>query len=1031
MPISDLGAIYTPSIYGRTSFPLKHNGEPIFHKEFNASSERIVGIVSDKIYIKDHFFKTGEKLTYSAGSGTSIGIQTNGPGNVGFSSYLPNTVYPIVIDKDNIRVALASTLAYAGEYIGITTTGLGSVHTLTAEKQNSKCLISIDNIIQAPIAAASTVGILTYTSTSLTLENLKNIKIGTLIRLTSGSSKEIAKVSSINYTTKEINISRGDKILGTPTINFTGIVTNTPAEILSGQYNIVRDKIYFTEAPLEGKRINLTIPISSVDFADKSFNYFTGNDNIITGTQAVFYSENPPVELENGRAYFLIKSANNTFKFAATLFNAYNNIPLDFSTNSGNAFPVASFQLFLVLPNENSSFHGRVFLRSNYAGNYVFDDISEQFTGITSSFELKVSGVSTVGISSDNGIVLLNNVFQYPESEEAFEYRETGIGTNAKTYIDFVGYGASKSYDVNVKNLPRGGIIVSYGTTSGSLYAPQYPAKGIAVVSAAGTISNIIIGDEGSGYRTGITTYYIKIDNQEIPGSGALGIAYPNAVGIVTGVGIITGGSGYLYNGTSSTLTNSIATLDPNGTPIAVASTAAFITFRGNPVTVNNPGLVSIGNEILKYTGIGSTALTGTSRGKLGTIGTSHTAGVPVVKYEYDYIVKVDDPIRYDNIPLTGSVSGIGASISLKVNEFGEISDLLFTNFGYGYKVGEVLVPSGVLGISTQTTNDKLHITINEVSKDEFSAWNVGFIRKLEDLTNKVNGQRTIFTLFEKVDTGAGVVIKRTSFESNPASEIDLEQNLLIFVNDVLQIPGQSYRFLGGSQLEFTEPPTLGSSIKVYFYEGFTGDAQFTQPQTDVKEGDKLKIQRNIFSQFPLEQKTRTAQRVVSSDTVRTEVYSDRGLSNSSSQRRSVSWTRQKSDLIVNGEYIFKTRDSYQAGITSMSILSLTYDADPGVGVQTARITTTSGTFIGVNTNIIGLNTNAGIGSLVQIGDYVESLYVSVGTTVVAIGASFIDIGIPDVGISTGANVFIGPVAFSSSPSGTNVRPLTFYRKNP
>ena len=164
MPISDIGAIYTPSVYGRTSFPLKHNGEPIFYKEFNGANQNIVGITSDKIFIKDHFFRTGETLFYSPGTGTSIGIQTNGIGNIGFSSYMPSLVYPIVLDKDNIRIALASTLAYSNDYIGITTTGIGTVHSLTADKQNTKCLISVDNMIQAPVAVASTVGITTFTN---------------------------------------------------------------------------------------------------------------------------------------------------------------------------------------------------------------------------------------------------------------------------------------------------------------------------------------------------------------------------------------------------------------------------------------------------------------------------------------------------------------------------------------------------------------------------------------------------------------------------------------------------------------------------------------------------------------------------------------------------------------------------------------------------------------------------------------------------------------------------------------------------
>lgn len=1027
MPVSDIGAIYTPSIYGRTSFPLKHNGEPIFHKTFNGSSDVTVGISSDILFVKEHFFKTGEKLTYSPGTGTSIGISTTSPGNIGFSSYLPSEVYPIVIDKDRIRVSLASSLALSGEYVDFTSTGIGSDHTLTAEKQNTKCLITVDNIIQSPISVGSTVGITTYTNTSLTLDNLVNVKLGSLLRIYGGSESEIVKVSAIDYVTKIVDISRGVAVMGTPQFNFTGIITQTSVEVLSGGYNIVEDVIYFSDPPLEGKKVNLTIPPGDIDIANNSFTYFTGiEENIVSGSQAAFYSENPPVELENGKVYYLIRSANNTFQFANTLFDSFNGNFIQFSSTTSNGFPIASFQLFLVLPTDNSSFGGRVFLRSNYDGNYIFDDVSEQFTGITSSFELKVSGVSTVGISSDNGIVLINNVFQYPESDEAFSFRQIGV---TSTFVDFIGSSDTKDYDVNVGGLPRGGIIVSYGVTGGQLYAPLIPANGFAVVSAAGTVSQIYLGNPGSGYRSGITTYYIEIEDAELPGYGARGIAYANSVGIITGVGILTGGSSYQYNGESSTLSTTINLLDPNGTPVAVGSTTEFEFFRGEQVSTNNPGYVQIGGEILKYTSInnGTSSLTGTVRGQLGTLGTAHNSGVPVTKYEYDYIVKFDAPAPYDNIPLVGSTSGIGASVSLDIDRFGEVTQLSFTNKGYSYKVGEVLRPQGVLGVSTQVTDDELHITINEVAKDQFSAWNLGKLRKLEDLTDKVNGRRTVFTLFETVDSPTGPLVRRTSLESDPASEIDLSYNLLIFVNDILQKPGESYVFLGGSQLEFTEAPPVGSNVKVYFFEGFSGDTQFFLAQTDVKEGDKLQIDRDIYNQLPLRQKTRTGQRVVSSDTIRTEVYADRGLSESSSQRRSIAWIPQKADAIINGEIIFKSRDNQFAKLREYEIVSLDYEVNPGI--QTVGITTTNGTFNGFCTSIIGINTTAGIGSLVQVGDYVEGSYISIGVTIVSIGSSVIDIGSPSLGISTGSqNLYLGITSYSSSPVGVNTIPLSFYR---
>ncbi len=1022
MPANDIGAIYTPSIYGRTSFPLRHKGDPIFHKTFDGSNPTTVNVFEDTIEVRNHFFKIGERLEYNTGSGTSIGISTLSPGwTAGIGTVLPKVVFPIIISPNLIKLALSESLARSNEPVLINNLGVGTVHTLSAEKQNSKTLVCIDNLIQSPIAVGATVAISTYTNTSIRINEIQDITLGSLLRIKS----EIVKVSAVDYTFKtgtfsgyDISLSRGVGILGTPQINFNDTILNSYVDILSGGYNIVKDIIYFSDAPLEGKKLNISISISNINFETNSFSFFS--DEILTGTQCAFFSENPPVELTNGGIYYIIRSANNTFKFAETLFEAFNGVEVDFSTNSGNEFPVQGFQLFLILPRENSSFQGRVFLKSDYSGNYVFDDVSNQFTGLSSSFELKVSGVSTVGFSTDNGIVLINNVFQYPGSGEAFDYNDVGIGSTGQTFIDFKGTSDFKTYDVNVKGLPRGGIIVGYGVSSGSNYAPLYPASGVALVSAAGTVSSLIIGSPGSGYRTGITTYYIEFDDGDGYGSGARGIAIPNVNGNIDSVEIISGGSGYRYSGVSTALTTNINLLDPNGTPIGVGTTSIFGSFRGSPVTLLNPGFVKINNEVIQYTGIDNTAstLTGTLRGQFDTVGAAHSIGNLVEKYEYVYTAKFDAPSPYDNIPVSGSSTGIGASVSFDIDKNGNVVELKFTNPGYNYKTEDVLTPAGTLGIGTQTNDDKLKITITEVAKDTFSAWNIGILKKLNDLTSKVNGRRTVFTLTETIEGKE----RRTSLEGDVGAEIDLNYNLLIFVNDVLQVPNISYRFAGGSQLIFTEAPSLGSTVKVYFYFGFLGDSDLFRSQIDIKEGDVLKIQEDFFGAPPFNQLDRTIKRVVSSDTLKTEVYTNIGLSEQSSQFRSVSWTPQISDRIINGEVVSKSRPEFDSGITSITNLYI----DTLVGLTTVAITTTPGTFIGVSTNIIGLNTTSGIGSLVIPGDYVESQYIGFGVSVVSIGSSTINIGSPGI-----TSNYSGSTSYSTSPAGVNTVPLTFYRINP
>ena len=436
---------------------------------------------------------------------------------------------------------------------------------------------------------------------------------------------------------------------------------------------------------------------------------------------------------------------------------------------------------------------------------------------MSSSFELKSSGISTVGIKSDNGILLVNNVFQYPGSDEAFSFVED----NTSTYVNFVGFGSTgflgKEYDINVKGYPRGGIIVSYGTTSGTKYQP---------------LSN------------------------------------------------------------------------------------------------------------------------------------------------------------YSNIPLSGSVAGVGASVSFDVDEYGSVRNLKFTNFGYNYKVGEILKPSGTNAGVGQVEDDKLHIKINEIAKDSFNAWNIGILDKLDDISSKVNGIRKTFSL-----TKNG---QRVSLDADSQYEIELSQNLLIFINDVLQKPNSSYKFKNGSIITFTEPIPTGSNVKIYFYKGYYGDTVLNQNVSRLKIGDSIKLNQDFISPPPFEQNSRIAKDIISSDVLMTNLYSDIGLSESSSQIRSINWTPQKTDLIIDGEYVSKSRIEQNSGITTFS-----------------KIDSRIGTFTGISTNIIGITTTN-----LLVGDYLEDNS----------DKNYIGTGISIASISSG-QISIASTEFSYSPAGVNTSYISIYRK--
>ena len=47
----------------------------------------------------------------------------------------------------------------------------------------------------------------------------------------------------------------------------------------------------------------------------------------------------------------------------------------------------------------------------------LFDDISDQFTGIAKTYTATVEGINTSGVQPGNGILFINGVFQTPTTE--------------------------------------------------------------------------------------------------------------------------------------------------------------------------------------------------------------------------------------------------------------------------------------------------------------------------------------------------------------------------------------------------------------------------------------------------------------------------------------------------------------------------------------------------------------------------------------------------------------------------------------
>ena len=203
------------------------------------------------------------------------------------------------------------------------------------------------------------------------------------------------------------------------------------------------------------------------------------------------------------------------------------------------------------LPYAKSLFNGRVFLRKDYTTNQLYDNISDQFTGIGQTYSLTVGGINTVGLgtSGGNGIVFLNNIFQSPSTKNntsnnfnIIENTNIGISSIVFTGITSTNGDIIKSIsDINQNQLPRGGLIVSLGSTTGLGYAPLVGASVTAVVSG-GSIVSVGLGSTdilGSGYYGNVS-----IGIADTTGSNAIITASVGAGGTLSFT-VTNGGSGY------------------------------------------------------------------------------------------------------------------------------------------------------------------------------------------------------------------------------------------------------------------------------------------------------------------------------------------------------------------------------------------------------------------------------------------------------------------------------------------------------
>ena len=438
--------VYGGTFYDKkTEFGILHSGNQVFEKNFDGSDTDIVDLTNNTITMPNHYFVSGEEVTYSVRTAISCaattGIGTTGDrigiANTYFAGigetvgYLPDSVFIIKVDNTKIKLARSAedALKQIVVPIDLTSVGVGSTHTITSKNQNTRGLITVDNIIQTPVVNSE---------------------------VKSGLSTDLGKKVDLLYMTGITSFYSGDDIKINDEI--MKIVAVGPS---AGATNAVKVHRHWMGTQLG---FHSGSPTGVGDTVTK----LVGNYNIV----------------------------GNTLNFSDAPFGG--EPPVGHSTSMPDERDWIGITTY-------SSFSGRIFMRSGvlgsnydaYTTNHVIDDLSEQFDSKSTQQTLKVDESNVTGIATNNGIVLINGILQGAGALANYDLIEAaGI-----TSIRWTGTASSTVYDPNNATVPVGGIIVSVGSTEGEGYQPLVSAGATIRFASSGVVTSVSIGNTGSGYR--------------------------------------------------------------------------------------------------------------------------------------------------------------------------------------------------------------------------------------------------------------------------------------------------------------------------------------------------------------------------------------------------------------------------------------------------------------------------------------------------------------------------------------------------
>ena len=542
-------------------------------------------------------------------------------------------------------------------------------------------------------------------------------------------------------------------------------------------------------------------------------------------------------------------------------------------------------------------------------------------------------GTVTLGISttlfpydgsSQKALTGTNNVFKTTSGTSGTTIVvDVGVSTIAHTYVSggtatagitstiFPYVGSSTSFAFNAYDTFE---IVGVPTTNKfrisvgvSTIAHTYVSGGTAVLGVTTSIFPDGTSEYGYTFRvTGVgssTSFTINSGISTIPhdflGYGQVGVStftYTESTGIST---VITSTSHGLSVGDYVTL---------DGLEFSCAAEHAGIT-----TTIFPDGTSPYGKTFLVSYVASNKSFT--FNAGISTIAHNYVSGGTAQKVAITKKVPTTQRVlRFPDVSTDGAydfrVTGVGAT-----NEF--------TFLSAGSTISHYYTQSGIVSFRQF---EEFTFEVTEVQTDKFTGIYPGQFIRFDDISEQFNGFRRKFTLTVTNNNVKEVISLRTP----SGSDLDITNNIFIYINDILQAPNTAYTFTG-SRVNFKEAPKAGSTCTIMYFRGSSIDVEDIEPPKTIKEGDFITINENKDDPLDTDQFPRVVKKIVSSDQLDTFTYNSLGINTDPTKVRPLTWKKQKYDRIINGELYSKARPSLNSRVVPNAFIIKKVNADDDV----------------------------------------------------------------------------------------------------